>query len=69
MVKINFKNLSNDQHFELEVVIADLGTVGQLKKLAAEKAGLAVADVQLVSKGNLHRIQAKSFWTINPWKL
>lgn len=69
MVKINFKNLSNDQHFELEVVIADLGTVGQLKKLAAEKAGLAVADVQLVSKGNLDRIQAKSFWTINPWKL
>lgn len=35
MVKLNFKVLSNEQTFDLDVVIADLGTAGQLKKLAA----------------------------------
>lgn len=68
MVKLNFKVLSNEQSFELEVVAADLGTAGQLKKVAAEKAGLAVADVQLVRAGIPGHMQVKLSWTINLWK-
>jgi hypothetical protein len=56
MVKIHFKVLSNEQSFDMEVVPADLGTVGQLKKLVAEKVSLAVADVQLVRAGISIRI-------------
>lgn len=68
MVKIHFKVLSNEQSFDLEVVAADLGTVGQLKKLAAEKASLVLADVQLVRGGMPIGIQVKLFSTINLWK-
>ena len=69
MVKLNFKVLSNEQTFDLDVVIADLGTAGQLKKLAAEKASVAVTDVQLVRAGTPIKIQVKLFSMINLWKV
>ena len=69
MVKLHFKVLANEQSFDLEVVTADLGTVGQLKKLAAEKASLTVADVQLVRAGMTIIMQGKLSLTVNLWKV
>lgn len=66
MVKLCFKTPSKEQPFELEIDLAAVTTVEQLKQKVADHQKSSVPNIKLIHKGTPNNIQEKSSRTTSP---
>lgn len=59
MVKLLFKTPSKEQPFELDIDIAQVVNVEQLKQKVADHASSSVPNIKLIHKGTYQQIQGK----------
>jgi hypothetical protein len=59
MVKLLFKTPSKEQPFELDIDIASVTNVEQLKQKVAEHTGSSVPNIKLIHKGTHQQIKAR----------
>jgi hypothetical protein len=65
MVKLLFKTPSKEQPFELNIDLAEVTNVEQLKQKVADHTNSTVPNIKLIHKGTHQQIQVKSSRTIS----